>query len=295
MFSGEKKFKLLKREKDASFNIDSLERYDLLLLFGPVDLQIAVLDTTEQRILLIEDYILPGAKNAGDRLEGYRQIFDEHHLLLANFWNEVKVAFKNKKFSLIPEELFDKENARVYLNINSSYNEETETMHSINIGDQGLTIVYAVERMILEHVRSIYPKAEYRIVPHCASFIRGFERFLGDSTANYNCIYIDRFGFHQTVFKKNQLQYYNLFQVSKFEDYERYINLVTGTNDLDIESDHFLLWGYMGAESDHFYQLKNKYPRLKLGQRPRELKLGYMFDAIPEHQYFDLLSLSYFN
>ena len=126
MSSTDQKFKLLKREKDASFNIDNLERYDLMLILGPFDLQIGVLDTSEQRILLIEDYILPGIKDTEDRLAGYRQIFDDHHLLLANFWNEVKISFKNRKFSLVPESLFDAQNPSVFLHLNSTYNEESE-------------------------------------------------------------------------------------------------------------------------------------------------------------------------
>lgn len=294
MSSGTQKFKLLKKEKDTSFNIDNLERYDLLLLLGTNDLQIGVIDTSDQRILLIEDYILPEITSIEDRLDRYREIFNDHHLLLANFWNKVKVSFKNRKFSLVPENLFDENNPTVYLNVNASYDEESESMHTISMGNQGIKVVYAVEKMILEHIRSIYPKAEYKIVPHCASFILGFEEFLKDSpTGNYDCIYVDRFGLHQTIFKNKNLQFYNLFPISKFEDYERYIDLVTGSQNFDVKKDNYLLWGYMGANSNHFLELKNKYPRLKLGQRPKGLKLGYMFDGIPEHQYFDLLSLSY--
>ncbi len=295
MSADTQKFKLLKREKDSSFNIDSLERYDLLLLLGPVDLQIGVLDIAEQRILLIEDYILPGINGIEDRLDRYRLIFNDHHLLLANFWNEVKVSFKNRKFSLVPENLFDTQNPTVFLNINAPYDEDTESMHTISMDDQGLTIVYAVEKMILNHIHATYPKADFKIVPHCASFIKGFNNFLKDASGNYDCIYIDRFGLHQAVFKEGGLKYYNLFPVNKFEDYERYISMVTSHNGLDIEKDNFILWGYMGSKSDHFQELKKKFPRLELGQRPRDLKLGYMFDEIPEHQYFDLLSLCYFN
>ena len=266
-----------------------------MLVMGPFDLQIGVLDTSEQRILLIEDYILPGIKDTEERLAGYRQIFDEHHLLLANFWNEVKISFKNRKFSLVPEKLFDEQNPSVFLHLNATYNEDSESLHTLSINNQGLKIVFAVETMILDHIKSTYPKAEFKIVPHCASFIKGYEQFLKDSAGNFNCIYIDRFGVHQTIFKDKELQYYNLFPVNKFEDYDKYIGMVSDNLGLNVEKDNFLLWGYMGAQSDHFLELKKKYPRIELGQRPRDLKLSYMFDEIPEHQYFDLLSLSYFN
>ncbi len=291
MSSGDQKFKLLKREKDPSFSIDSLERYDLLLLLGLNDLQVAVFDTEEKKILLLEDYILPGITDIHDRLERYRLIFHDHHLLLANFWNEVKVAFKNKKFSLVPHNLVDTANTSVYLDINTPSLREVDTQ-TYALDDLDITIVYGIEKDILELIRTTYPKAEYRILPHCASFIKGFDALLKNAGGNYNCIYVDRFGFHQTIFKENDLRFYNLFPVSKFEDYQKYIDLVNGNQNLDSENDHMMLWGYIGAQSHYYTELKNRYPTLQLGHRPGHFKMGYVFDQIPEHQYFDLLSLS---
>ena len=286
------KFKIVRKEKDPSFNIDSLDQYDLLLQFGPRDLQIGVVDCEEKRILLVEDYILPGANGIQDRLECYHQIFDDHHLLLANFWNHVKVSIKGRQFALVPASLFDPSNAALYLNINSPIKGRNEFLHTHTLEEMGITIVYVVETPVLEHLKSAYPKVEFKLVPHCASFIRGFRDIVSHTTGPVICLYLDRFTFHLVVFKNENLEYYNIFPINKFEDYSRYIRLVAGDQGLDLKTEHFLLWGYLSADSSHLVELKRDCPNLKLGGRPGGLKFGHAFDIIPDHQYFDLYSLN---
>ena len=62
---------------------------------------------------------------------------------------------------------------------------------------------------------------------------------------------------------------------------------------IDIKNDKFYVWGYLGKKSSHFKILKMNYPNLEFGGRPKGLKMGYVFDEIPDHQYFDLLSFNF--
>ncbi|HLF34591.1 MAG TPA: DUF3822 family protein [Cyclobacteriaceae bacterium] len=291
MSSESQKFKLLKREKDTSFNIDSLERYSLFLQFGPNDLQISVLEAEENKVLLVEDYILPGVDGLEDRLECFKGIFNGHHLLMANFWKEIKVSFKTRKFTLVPDHLFESSRTEVCLSLNSTLEQGSESLQVANMNDLGLKIIYAVEEPVLQYIHSTYPRAGFRHFPHCASMILGAKKYLNDAPGTFNCLYIDRFVLHQAVFRDGRFRYYNLFPIKEFDDYARYISMVAADQGIDIENDRHFLWGFISSGSDQFAELKDRFPTVELGSRPAVLKFSHVFDEFEAHQYFELFNL----
>jgi hypothetical protein len=52
-------YKLIKKIKDERFDEDLIHQYYLLIHIGPRDLQVGVIDSVENRILLLEDYVFP--------------------------------------------------------------------------------------------------------------------------------------------------------------------------------------------------------------------------------------------
>jgi hypothetical protein len=287
-----KRFKIFKKEKDASFNIDSLEKYELLVQFGSNDLQIAVIDAESSKILIIEDYILPGITGLNERLDCFKQIFNDHHLLLANFWKEIKIGIKCRKYSIVPQSLFDDKNPQVYLDVNAPFDSKSETIQVTSIDKLGIKIIFSVETHLLDQIRASYPVAGFKTTPQCGSLILGLKDFPGGNNENILYLFIDRFVLHLVVFKNNQLNYYNQFAVTKFEDYIRFISMVIADQELDISRDNFILWGFLGSGASQYGELKKHYPRIKLGQRPPGLVFGHAFDEFPEYQYFDLLSMN---
>ena len=293
MTSELQKFKIFKKERDESFNIDSLDQYNLLLQFGPSDFQIGIVDSTDNKILLVEDYILPGVTGLQERLDCYAQIFNEHQLLLANFWKSVKISFKGRKFSIIPDNLFDGKNARVYLDINAAVDDHTDTIQVASLDAFGVKIIYSVETDVLGQLKKYYPVIRYHTAPQCAGLIHGFYDFIASSDTRAHCVFIDRFTLHQAVFKNRKLAFYNIFPINKFEDYTRFISMVSDDQRLDINKERIILWGFIGEKSTHLAELKKIFPGIELGRRPGGLKFGYVFDEIPEHHYFDLFGLNH--
>ncbi|NJM93558.1 MAG: DUF3822 family protein [Cytophagales bacterium] len=100
------RYKLYKRCKDANFNVDELEHYALSLQIGYRDFQLAVTDSRNGRVLLLEDFLLREVQQTEEKTDILREIFDNHHLLKAGFWNSATLALKSNKFSLVPSELF---------------------------------------------------------------------------------------------------------------------------------------------------------------------------------------------
>jgi len=288
-----KKFRLLRREKDPKFNIDKLEHYNLLLQVGFSDFQLCVIDSRKNKILLLEDYVMPDVTSQVERVECLKLIFHDHHLLLAGFWNRVKVMVKNRKFSLIPSKLFLNDNMADYLRVNSRLDEGQESYFSKNHNTLSLVNVYAINSNVVDFIRKTYITLEVEFHHQSSAFIQGFENHLEKESSSVLCINLDRFMLQLSLIQRGKFKYFNQFPVREFNDYLKYISMVVQEFKLNITFDKFFIWGYLGKTSGHFQQLKKKIPNLQFGKRPQGIKFGYVFDEVPDHQYFDLLSFNH--
>ncbi len=287
-------FKLIRKEKDPKFNIDHLEHYNLLLQVGFSDMQVCIVDSRNNKVMLMEDYGMPGVTSQNERVECLECLFDDHHLLLAGFWNRVKVLVKNKKFSLVPRKLFSPENQEDYIRLNTPVDSLKESYFHNEYYSLGLVNTFAINSNVVDFlVSKTYPAKQVCFYHQSSAFIKGYERYFADDHRDIMALYLDRFVLHIAVFRDGDFKFYNQFPVKKFDDYFRFINFVLADASMTREKTKFFVWGYLGKNSNHFQQLKSGYPSLEYGERPPGLKLSYVFDAIPEHQYFDLLSFNF--
>jgi hypothetical protein len=264
-----------------------------MLQAGFSDIQLCITDSRKNRILLMEDYVMPGVTNQVESVECLDCLFDDHHLLLAGFWNKIKILVKNKRFSLVPKDLFVEENTEDYIRINAPLDDHQHECFHNYYKNLSLVNAFAVSNEVISFIEKTYKSKKIQYFHQSSSLINGFDRIFGDSKDNHVCMYLDRFVLHIAVFKKGKFRFYNQFPVKKFEDYIRYANYVIDELSLDKKKDSFSIWGYLGGNSSHFKILKKNYPTMELGGRPKGLKMGYVFDEIPEHQYFDLLSFNF--
>lgn len=287
-------FKLLRKEKDPKFNIDNLEHYNLLLQVGFSDMQVCITDSRKNKIMLVEDYVMPGITSQEERVDCLECLFDDHHLLLAGFWNRIKIMVKNKKFSLIPSELFRNENIPDYIKLNTSIDSSQEIFFHHNNDQLGITNAFAVNKGVIQFLtQQTYPHKEVNFYHQSSCFIEGFQHYFSESGGKIIAIYLDRFVMHIVFLKNGEFQFYNQYPIKSFDDYFRFIGFVINEFSIDPQQDRFYIWGYFNQNSKHFNSLKSRYPTLKIGDRPADLSLSYVFDEIPEHQYFDLLSFNH--
>lgn len=286
-------FRLIRKEKDPKFNIDHLEHYNLLLQAGFSDMQLCITDTRKNRILLLEDYVMPGVSSQNDRIDCLDSLFDDHHLLLAGFWKKVKIIVKNKKFSLVPQDLFLHENIQEYIEVNSSILPSEEICLFNTNDDLSLVNAFVVHKGVREFIEKTYQSKDIEYYHQSSSFVNGLTRHFAEDPGKNICLYLDRFVLHIAVIINSKFIFYNQFPVKTFEDYIRYAGYVVDELEIDIRNDKFHVWGYLGRNSKHFDKLKKSFPNLKFGDRPKGLKMGYVFDSIPDHQYFDLLSFNF--
>lgn len=285
----QKSFRLLKKIKDPKFEIDRLEFYSLSLFMGLKDFQILITDSETKQCVLLEDYVFDPKLKDEDKYAAIKFIFDDHHLLLANFWKSINLVIKNRTFSFVPKKLFEETSISSYLKVHTVFDSSLDEIMLSYHKQLDMVNIFTVPKSLVELTSIVYPGKKVRFIHQSSSLINGVlaKNELGQKDV---AIYIDRFGLHIIVVNDKKLVFYNQYIIKKFEDYIKFIKMVANELHFDLAEDKIRLYGYLGNNTPHFNELKKTMSELSLGSRPNNFTFSYVFDEILEHQYFDLFS-----
>ncbi len=285
-------YKLIKKIKDERFDEELINQYHLLIHIGTRDFQLLVLDPDQNRVLMMEDFVLPGISTHEELMLMLDQLFDSHAVLKAGFWKKVKVSIKNQKFVQVPLALFSESSLEEYLKFNAPIDPVNEEfLASPNPLCEAVT-VFAINKELKNWLTRIYPNSPPTFTHQSAALIEGTMQFSERKSDNPLYVYIDRFKLHILSCKEGKLLYYNQFAIKQFSDYVKYIMMVMKTLNLSQESSQVVLWGYIGKNSPHYVEFYKYINNVTFGGRPKNISFGYMFDEVQEHHFFDLFSIS---
>ncbi|MEN8250961.1 MAG: DUF3822 family protein [Bacteroidota bacterium] len=292
MKTNTKEYKVFKKVKDEKFDVDQLHQYNLNLLIGNRDIQIIVIDEKDSRCLLVEDIILANVSSYTHLVDVYEDIFDNHHLLKAGFWNSIKIGIKGNKFALVPSNLFDPDLLFDYLKFNSKVSKEYDSLMYFEHKKSEAVNSFAINKRVHNWLKNLYPDKEIEYVHQSSILIEGVLEQLESYPQDSIFIYIDRFKLHIITSKDNKLEYYNQFYIKQFSDYVKYIMTVMKGLDRDQHNTKVVLWGYLGQQSKHYMEFSKYLKNITFGSRPKFLKYGYLFDELQDHHYFDLFNIN---
>ncbi|MBK7651992.1 MAG: DUF3822 family protein [Flammeovirgaceae bacterium] len=288
-------FKLIKKIRDDRFDEEILHQYELLIQLGIRDLQVAIVDTQDNRLLFFEDYVLGDLNSHKELFDLFKVLFDSHPVLKAGFWKEVRVSVKNTKFVQVPGSLYLEEAAPEYLQFNAqvdSTREEVLTCRNLHID---AVTVFAMQKDLYTWLKSLYANTTLRVVHQSTALIEGVLNFAKGKEKTPLYVYVDRFKLHILAVQKGKLLYYNQFLIKQFSDYVKSIMLVMKGLSFDQNTSEVVLWGYIGKNSPHYQELIKYVRNVSFGDRPSYIKFGYLFDEVQEHHFFDLYSTHLLN
>lgn len=284
-------YKLIKKIRDERFDEELIHQYHLLINIGTRDFQALIIDPSDNRVLLLEDYVLPAVGSNEELLQLLEQLFDAHALLRAGFWKKIKVAFKNQKFVQVPKALFAEEAMAEYLQFNAPVNTQTEEIISIENPRAEAVTIFAISKEVKAWLQKLYPGSPPIFLHQSAALIEGILKFAEKRKDNPLYIYVDRFKLHILSCANGNLIYYNQFSIKQFSDYLKYIMLVMKSLNLDQHTSKVMLWGYIGKNSPHYQEFYKYINNVVFGDRPAYLSFGYAFDEVQEHHFFDTYSI----
>jgi hypothetical protein len=285
------KYKLIRKIKDERFDVDLINQYNLMIHVGSRDLQVGVVDPSQEKMLWLEDFVFPSLSSNEELLGTLEQLFDDHQLLKAAFWKSVKVSIKNNKFVQVPDVLYVDESKAEYLQFNASMDAEKECVETVTNRQSKAATVFTFPKELKDWFTKLYPSTNLLFLHQSAVLIEGITR-ISEFRKDYPLyIFVDRFRLHILAARQGKLIYYNQFVIRQFSEYVKYIMLVMKTLNFDQEKSQIVLWGYIGKNSPHYNEFYKYIQNVVFGYRPKYLKFGYHFDEIQDHHFFDLYSM----
>ncbi|MEQ8811830.1 MAG: DUF3822 family protein [Imperialibacter sp.] len=284
-------YKLLKKVKDAKFDVDDLHHYGLCLQVGIRDFQFCVIDNRDNRCLLYEDFAFENVKTVNARLQVVQDLFENHHLLMAGFWSTIKLSVKSHKFALVPQPVFSKEGLVDYLSFNTPFNPRYEEVYFYKHNCTPAVYVFSADKKLIDWVRELYNQKEVIVVHQGSAFIEGILKYNDHSGEKSMFCLVDKGILHVVITSDKKLHYYNQFAVRKSADYLKYIMLVFKEMKLSQKKSKVLFWGGLTPQSPHIQELKKYIRDISFGSRPSYLSFSFVFDEIPDHKGFDVFNI----
>lgn len=284
------KYKLGTKLKDESFNIDELQAYNLYLNIGLDSFEFCVVNNTNNRCVLLEEYELNGIPSYDELLVQLKQIWESHHILKVGFWKKIRVSYKNQQFTMIPSSLFTKENRKDYLNATSDMSELSGVSSYKHISFNGVN-VFAFPENIQQFLDKTYPKLKVEITHLTSCVIEATFRGKFANEGKTILLNVSRKHIEVVVTDNGKLLFCNRFQYTSSEDFIYFIMLTYKELELNSESDKILIFGEIAPNSP-LYEVITKYIRHSgFGKRPKFLNFSYHFDEIFDHRCFSTYAI----
>ena len=281
-------YRQVKKIKDDKFDVESLDHYNLSVQLAENDFQVCITDSKTNNCLLLEDYILNDCKSVEALIATLSQLFENHHLLHAGFWNSVKFSIKNIKFTLVPGSLFDKDNLEDYLKLTCETNALEEKIHYYKHIKTEAVAVFSADRKFTDWLFSLYPNSTVHVIHQGNALIEGVLNYDDHSEDRSMYIFTDRSHVSILITSNRQLEFYNKFAYNTTSEYFRYIANAFQLYDMNQNRSKVIVWGNINKDSALFKELYKHFKNVSFGGKPNFLNYNYMFDEAEDHQYFDL-------
>lgn len=278
-------FKIKTEVFDDKFNIEELHFYKLNLALDHDHLSVFVYNTKNNRALILEKYYF----ETNNTVEVLEAIFNGHSYINAGFWKEIKVIFKTKNFTFLPNAIFDLEQKENYLKLCTDYNSLTESILIKKHQKLSLTTTFSIDNDLVEFFKNKYPSKEIKIGTHIDTFIDLITNEPIDNDDNSLFILAQDNKISIVKFKKQELQYANTFDYKSSEDLTYYSMLVINELGLNPDIINITMWGNMDISSIYFKRLSEYVKNIELGPRNEKIHFGFSFDEVYEHDYYDLI------
>ncbi|MDX1902720.1 MAG: DUF3822 family protein [Thermonemataceae bacterium] len=280
-----KKIRNTHRISDASFDINQLATYSLVLSLEDKNIRVCVVDGASKKCLILEDYRLSGISDKSQSVACLNHIYDNHWALKAGYWKEVLLLARNGAYTLVPDVYFDEKALETYMLFHYHKGDYNNIENFLCTHTQTRSI-FQIETDFLAWLQQTYPNKPVKIAHQANAFLRGVLQ--QHQQKEEIAISIENKYMDLVALKEGKVMLANRYYYQSPQDFTYFVLFAIDELKFSLGDCLVTLYGEISKDSG-IYNLLYKYVQnVDFGKKPSEMTFSYVFDEILEHRYFDL-------
>ena len=229
---------------DETFDVSQSENYHLSIQIEQDNVSFCVLNTVIKKYIVLRNYPLPDIDHLSildykSFLKECKSIFENDDMLRLKYKSSSNLWISSR-CTLVPEYLFDDEEAGSYMAFNNGAVADEQVMQN-RIKDARLYNVFSYPTTLTAWLKEYQPNI--RFFHHATPFIKSVVSDMSASGKAVLAVYSYAGNMDVMVVQNGKLMFYNTFQTSNVNDMIYYLTLVSNTLKIDMLSTKLIFFG----------------------------------------------------
>ena len=277
------------RIRDSDFDVNLLSQYNLYLHVYLNNLDICVVNTEKDKLLLFEQYDFTETATDVTLLQCLKNIWENHQLLSASLWHKVVVVMVNPEFTILPTKYYNEDTAIHYLQLNCEADWQKHLIRQTKHYELDAVTAFPVNREMATWLAGCYGGTSLQFVHFNSSFLQGLRMSGEDKPKQLNILLHDDL-MSIAAFGGNQLLFLNTFPQRSPQDALYFTLFVAEELEVKPEELSVMLWGNAYYVPDTEEAIAPYVNKITIGDPPSRLNYGDGFEKLPAHYAFDMYS-----
>jgi len=268
---------------DSSFNLNKTSTYHLNLIFSDNYYAYCLKDTIRKQYVAIKKSEYPESKRTlfSDKIKDAIK----NDVYLNKSYKSVDLIFKSNKFTLVPNEIFDKSNLKSFFKFNNDLKSDEE-IHFNKLKLAEAVNLFIIPSSVTTFLVNKFP--EVKFYQQASSIIEFLINETKESKSDLPTVFVNFSNDYFDVISvnKGKLLFYNCFNYRTSEDYIYYFLNVLKNLDYQPNKVEILLAGDIDQKSDLYLKSYKYFNNYKFAKVTNNFNYGF---EVPEHTIANIL------
>lgn len=275
------------KKYDEALEIKLSEQYELSIQLAPDGFSFCTYYPETNKYLSIEQLNFSGIEGDSDYLERFEAEVESHEWLSRSY-NSVKILFENSASTLIPASLYNENDkdliGRFNFTLPSNHICNSDYIKSIDA-----YLIYHISEKLLKKIQQLFPN--YKIISESANLIEALLiNYKNVNSGKRMFVNVKKAFLDIVIIEEKKVLFFNTFRYQSIEDFIYFIIFVIEQLNLNPEFIELTFSGAIDKKSDLFEKVYNYIRNINFQKLPAINNYSYIFNDVPPHFYFNLLS-----
>ncbi len=281
--------KLLVKKYDEALKKAESESYNLSIQLSMDGIAFCIFDRRLNKFQSIE----VGSFETILKNEGFSEFL--HKVVNENEWlslryHSISIIYECKKSTLIPVPLFTENEKETYSEFNFKLDENSHINYE-KLSNLDAVILYEIPDQIMETFKTLFPS--HRLISQPGVLIESLLILNKNLPAQKKFfVNVRNSALDILIIDKRQLLYFNSFEYKSIEDFIYFVIFVLDQLQINPEEVDLVLSGSIDKNSELFEILYKYVRNIRFQTLPDTFNYSYVFNEVPAHYYFNLISQS---